>query len=378
MYALFMSLFDTSDFMPRWYCGNWTDLHGWTHVISDLLVWGAYMAIPCVLVYFVSKRRDVPFPRVFWLFGIFIVACGSTHFIEAVIFWEPIYRVSAIAKVITAIVSWLTVFALIRVVPIAMRYPGIETVNIQLRQANQDLEEFARVVSHDLRAPLRGIRRLSEWLDEELTPEQTDARAHIADLQQRVDHMESLIERVLAYSRGPQAADGWVSVDTGEICDDAATRTLTGTRMQYQRHGDFPVITADPTQIYQVFQNLLDNAARHTSGTAGRIDVSVQSSHTEHCFTVRDHGAGMSREDIERLFEPSAESALQNGEEHGIGLQIVQRMVQRHGGLIWAESEGGGGTSFHFTIPRARPAMAAWYNAQGAMNAQIASLEDGQ
>jgi len=357
-------LLDTSGFPARWFCGVWTPVHGWTHILSDVAIWGAYMAIPCVLVSFVVQRKDIPFPRVFWLFGVFIVACGLTHLIEASIFWYPVYRLSAAAKLLTAIVSWLTVFAIIRVVPIALRYPGYEVMNIQLRQANTDLEDFARVVSHDLRAPLRGIRRLSEWLDEGLPKEDNEARANIADLQERVDHMERLIEGVLAYSQTVHAASRITHVDTGQLCDEATERTLAGSSITASRSGTFPTIEADPTQMYQIFQNLLDNAARYCPESGGRIEISVSSSRLEHHFAVRDNGAGIPPEVLERLFRSdTGDLILRQG--GGIGLSIVKRIVQRNGGRVWVESELGHGAAFHFTLPRTTARPVAWYNRSG-------------
>lgn len=119
------ALLDTEGFVPRWECGDWTTLHGWAHILSDLAIFGAYAAIPMALIYFVSKRKDVPFLPIFWLFGAFILACGSTHLIEASLFWEPRYRLSAAVKVFTAVVSWATVIALIRILPRALRIPGM-------------------------------------------------------------------------------------------------------------------------------------------------------------------------------------------------------------------------------------------------------------
>lgn len=119
------SLLDHSDFMPRWSCGNWSAALGWTHILADLGTFGAYTAIPCVLGYFIWRRRDLPFPGLFFLFCCFIFACGTTHLIDACLFWWPVYRVSAIARVGTALVSWATVIALAPVIPkaLAMRSP---------------------------------------------------------------------------------------------------------------------------------------------------------------------------------------------------------------------------------------------------------------
>ena len=135
-------IFDTRDFPPRWHCGDWTDFHGWLHVLSDLGVWSAYVAIPCVLLYFASRRRDLPFRSVFLLFGAFILACGTTHLIEAIIFWWPAYRFAGLVKLATALVSWCTVIALARVAPqaLALRSPReLEREIAQRRQAEERL-----------------------------------------------------------------------------------------------------------------------------------------------------------------------------------------------------------------------------------------------
>ena len=114
-------LFDTSDFPDRWRCGQWSDFHGWLHIVSDIAVFGAYVTIPFVLLYFLRRRKDVPFPKVFLLFVAFVFACGTVHLIEATIFWWPIYRVSAVMKLITAIVSWATVIGVVRILPSAIK-----------------------------------------------------------------------------------------------------------------------------------------------------------------------------------------------------------------------------------------------------------------
>lgn len=136
-------LFDTSGFYPRWQCGSWTDAHGWLHIVSDLAIWSAYFAIPVVLVSLVVRRKDVPFRSIFWLFGAFILACGTTHLMEAIIFWHPLYRLSGVIKLLTAIVSWGTVIALVPVLPkaLAMRSPEeLEQEITARKQAEADLQ----------------------------------------------------------------------------------------------------------------------------------------------------------------------------------------------------------------------------------------------
>jgi PAS domain S-box-containing protein len=112
--------FDHSDFVRRSQCGNWTDELRWLHVGSDLFIWLAYTSIPLVLLYFVRRRRNLPFSGLLVLFALFILACGFTHFVDALMFNYPMYRLAGLVKLVTAVVSWATVVALIPVVPRAL------------------------------------------------------------------------------------------------------------------------------------------------------------------------------------------------------------------------------------------------------------------
>lgn len=147
MVDFFRKLFDTSDFPARWHCGTWTSAHGWLHIASDLAIFGAYFAIPASLFFFLVNRRDLPLRGVFWLFIGFILFCGTTHLIEAMIFWIPIYRVSALAKIATAIISWTTVVALIRLMPDALHLPGLKQANVTLRAAVDRHAEAERALA---------------------------------------------------------------------------------------------------------------------------------------------------------------------------------------------------------------------------------------
>ncbi|EMI57557.1 ATP-binding protein [Rhodopirellula sallentina] len=125
MPEFFQKLFDTSDFPPRWYCGNWSEFLGWLHVVSDIAIGAAYFGIPLSLIYFVRTRKDIILPRIIYLFAAFIVACGVTHMIEAAIFWTPVYRISGLAKLFTAIVSWVTLGVIIKNLPGVMQLPSL-------------------------------------------------------------------------------------------------------------------------------------------------------------------------------------------------------------------------------------------------------------
>jgi branched-subunit amino acid ABC-type transport system permease component len=149
-------LFDTSDFPARWHCGNWSALHGWTHIIADIAIFGAYLAIPLVLAFFVLRRRDLPFLPIFWLFAAFILSCGIGHLVEATLFWNPWYRFSALLKVCTALASWGTIVALIRIIPSALALPGLAAISADLqkevsarRRAEALLQEHADLLEQE-------------------------------------------------------------------------------------------------------------------------------------------------------------------------------------------------------------------------------------
>jgi PAS domain S-box-containing protein len=143
----FEKLFGTESWPPRWYCGRWTEFHGWLYILSDLAVWAAYFAIPLLLFYFIRNKPNMPFPRIFWLFGAFILLCGATHLIDALAFWWPAYRFNALVRFLTAIVSWATIIALVRVLPqaLALRSPRELEMEINERKkAEAKLEALNR------------------------------------------------------------------------------------------------------------------------------------------------------------------------------------------------------------------------------------------
>lgn len=165
MIDILTRLFDTSGFPARWHCGVWSDELGWLHICSDLAIWGAYTAIPCVLAFFILRRKDVPFPRILWLFVAFIFACGTTHLISAIIFWQPVYRLDGVVKFLTAVVSWGTVVALVQITPKALHLPGLAKLNTQLAHEiaeRKRSEELLRVEEERLRLALVA-GRMGTW-----------------------------------------------------------------------------------------------------------------------------------------------------------------------------------------------------------------------
>ncbi|HET6332612.1 MAG TPA: ATP-binding protein [Polyangiales bacterium] len=143
-------LLDTTGFPARWHCGRWSAQLGWLHILSDIAIFGAYMAIPVALVFFIRQRKDLPkpFPIVFWMFGAFIVACGMTHIIEAVIFWHPVYRLAGVMKAATAGVSWMTLAFLVPAVPKALALKAPDELKRQVAEATTQLRRERDAAAH--------------------------------------------------------------------------------------------------------------------------------------------------------------------------------------------------------------------------------------
>lgn len=128
----FAKLFNADDWPARWYCGTWAEFHGWLYILSDVAIWAAYFVIPVFLIQFIRKKPNIPLPTVFWLFGAFILFCGLTHLMDAIIFWWPNYRLSALLRMLTAIVSWITVIAIYKYMPVALRLRTSEDFEAKL------------------------------------------------------------------------------------------------------------------------------------------------------------------------------------------------------------------------------------------------------
>lgn len=176
MSSVLSDLFDTSGFPARWRCGIWSDQLGWLHIGSDLAIFAAYVAIPVVLAVFALRKPDVPFLKIFWLFVAFILACGFGHLVEAIIFWQPVYRFAGVVKFVTAVVSWATVVAITFVLPKALRLPGLAKLNAELELSNAELKHLMnRLQEHTTRLQIEVTERKRA---------ENDLAAHATELEQ--------------------------------------------------------------------------------------------------------------------------------------------------------------------------------------------------
>ena len=240
----------------------------------------------------------------------------------------------------------------------AMReaYQELEHKTKELTRSNEELQQFAYVASHDLQEPLRMISSYTQLLErrygERLDGDARDFMAYIVDGAAR---MKQLIEDLLAYSRVGTRGKEFQSVDSGASLD----RALANLRASVESSGAkitrdaLPEVLADGAQLSQVFQNLIGNAIKFRGEEAPRIHVGAQARDTVWVFSVKDNGIGLDTQYADRIFMMF--QRLHNKAEYpgtGIGLAIVKKIVERHGGRIWVESEPGKGASFGFTIAR--------------------------
>ena len=240
----------------------------------------------------------------------------------------------------------------------AMReaFQELEHKTRELTRSNEELQQFAYVASHDLQEPLRMIssytqllgRRYGDRLD-------GDAKEFMAYIVDGAARMKQLIEDLLAYSRVGTRAKEFQEVDSGA----SLARALSNLRASQEAsgavitHDPMPHVLADGAQLAQIFQNLIGNAIKFRGAEPPRIHVGAQTTDTVCVFTVKDNGIGLDTQYAERIFMMF--QRLHNKTEYpgtGIGLAIVKKIVERHGGRIWVESEPGKGAQFGFTIAR--------------------------
>jgi len=369
------------------------------HLLSDAVIALAYFSIPLALVYFVRRRPDVGFPAVFRLFAAFILLCGTTHVLGVIAIWAPPYRLDGYVKAATALVSIATAVQLWRVAPtvLSLASPAqLRAINDTLRnevsarvaaqeaqaalatsletrvrertreleaassaredalreltERNRDLDQFAYVASHDLRAPLRGISNLSQWIEDDvgdtLPPK---SREHLRLLAARVERMDALIDGILHYSRAGRVRGAQEAVDPADVAREVAQMLAT----DRVRIGAVPKVLADRVELQQVLLNLVGNALKHAP--TGPVEISGERTAGGLVeIVVRDHGPGIEARFHERIFGLFQTLAPRDEVEgSGIGLAVVKKLVEGNGGAIRLESSLGAGAAFCFTWPAA-------------------------
>jgi signal transduction histidine kinase/CheY-like chemotaxis protein len=393
----------------QWLCYLWDPAVLWLSVISDSLIAAAYYAIPFLLFYFVRKRQDVAFKGIFVAFGMFILACGSTHLMGAVTVWNPVYRLEGVIKAITAAASVATFAMLVPMLPALIALPSpsqMARANLllsrqiderraaedEVRRINEELEErvarrtaervaledqllqsqkmeavgrLAGWVAHDFNNLLTVILGYNEMLREQLRRDGPEME-YADEVRHAAERASALTNQLLAFSRQQMAVPR--VVDLNEIAQgiDKMLRRIIGEDIQLEIRlsPGIPAVKVDPSHIDQVIMNLAVNS-RDAMPDGGRLiietgEVELSGEYADRhigleagwyvMLAVSDTGCGMDAATKARIFEPFF-TTKEKGKGTGLGLSIVYGIVKQNGGDILVYSEPGRGTAFKIYLP---------------------------
>jgi signal transduction histidine kinase/CheY-like chemotaxis protein len=381
-------------FMPHGMCYLWNARLLALHVISDAIIALAYFSIPVILLFFVRKRRDLPFPGVFAMFGLFIVACGMTHVLEIWTIWHPAYWLSGNVKAFTACVSLATAVLLVRAVPRALAIKGRADLSQQLAELNATLEQqvlvrtaklhelsehlqartleaetatlfksqFLANMSHEIRSPMNAILGMLQLLQTTgLSARQADYAANAYTATQA---LLRLLNDILDFSK---IEAGKLTFENAPFEIDAMLRDVSS--LLSASLGTKPVelvflideqlperVQGDAFRLRQVLLNLAGNAVKFTSTGEIIVEMKHISRGPERCdiaFSVSDTGIGIAPDQLTAIFggfnQGEASTTRRSGGS-GLGLTISQRIVTLMGGQLNVESELGRGSRFYFTL----------------------------
>ena len=235
------------------------------------------------------------------------------------------------------------------------RETQLKSKQAELERSNEALQQFAYIASHDLQEPLRMVSSYVDLLDSEYGDDlDEEAAEYMAFAVDGARRMQEMVNALLRYSRVETNSGDFEETDPEAVLD----RTLDALRMRIEEVDatitaeSLPPVEADPNQVGQVFQNLLDNAIEYAveAGIEPRIEVSADRDDDDVVFTVSDNGPGISAADHEEVFDIFHRAGAHDTDGTGIGLAVCQRIVLRHDGRIWVEPSDGG-AMFNFTLP---------------------------
>ena len=409
-----LALLTDKRFMPHGHCYMWRPDLLWTNVIADGLITLSYVTIPFTLLYFIHKRKDVPFDWMLAAFGVFILACGTSHVMEILTIWQPYYWLSALVKVITAIASVITAILLIRLVPAALKIPSpqqLAKVNDELREAQAELvttarragmAEIATNVLHNVGNVLNSVnvsaqvlyekvhtskgpgvakvvqlmkehpddlgdfissdpkgRTLPDYLDklaDALAIEQQAMIAELAQLTRRIDHIKEIVATQQSYAGNSSVLEPGslreLVEDVVRICDVSLSRHHIKLVKEFS---DAPQMPLDKHRVLQILVNLINNAKQALDAGTNRPPQIILRLKIvdDRCVRVEveDNGEGISQDNLARVFEHGFTTRVDG---HGFGLHSCILAAHEMGGDLTAQSAGPGkGALFILELPLA-------------------------
>jgi signal transduction histidine kinase len=228
---------------------------------------------------------------------------------------------------------------------------SLAETNANLANRNQELDQFTYIVSHDLKAPLRAIANLSEWLEEDLADKlDEDTSQQLILLRQRVFRMDAFIDGLLRYSRAGRLKEAKTIVDVKQLLEEIIDSLNPPPEFTIKINGAMPIFQTEALPLQQVLSNLISNGIKHNPNPEGKIEISLSDRGFVYQFAVADNGEGIPSKYHNKIFEIfQTLTSREEKESTGIGLSIVRKIVENQGGKIWLESQEGRGTTFYFT-----------------------------
>lgn len=225
---------------------------------------------------------------------------------------------------------------------------------LELENVNAELNDFAYIVSHDLKAPLAAISSVSELLLYEYGQAlEEDGKELLRLLSGRAVRMQDLIDSILRYSKVGRTKEEKLEVDFGRLISGVLETLAPPSHIRCEMEGPFPTLLVEKTAMQQVFQNLIGNAVKFIDKPEGHIKISCAREGEFWGFTISDNGCGIPAAQRERIFQLFVVlNPAQNPKSTGVGLTIARRVIEMHGGKITVESEPGVGSTFQFTLPK--------------------------
>jgi light-regulated signal transduction histidine kinase (bacteriophytochrome) len=230
----------------------------------------------------------------------------------------------------------------------------IAEYTVKLEKSNKELDQFAYIVSHDLKAPLRAISNLSLWLQEDLGASLSeDSKNNLTMLRNRVKRMESLINGILDYSKVGRDQMPSARIDVFRLLGEVLELLSPPPHIKVEINREMPVMEAPKIMLLQVFSNLIGNAIKYNDKKEAHIKVYSTEKTNSYEFTIEDNGPGIAPEYHEKIFVIfQTLQSRDKFESTGIGLTIVKRILDERGGKIWVESHEGKGSKFIFDWPK--------------------------
>ncbi|MFX0558254.1 PAS domain-containing sensor histidine kinase [Maribacter sp. CXY002] len=220
----------------------------------------------------------------------------------------------------------------------------------ELENSNKGLQEYAHIVSHDLKSPLRSISALATWMQEDYKDVLDEGGQHNLQLmQEKIASMDKLIHGILEYSTANSSELDSKKVDLNEVVAEVGETIYIPNNVTLSIPEKLPVLQADRTKLRQLFQNIIGNAVVHIEKEKGLVEVLCKETTTHYIFNIKDNGVGIPKEYHKKIFE-IFQSIGNKERSTGIGLSIVKKIVDRYGGEVWVDSIVGEGTEFQFTL----------------------------